>query len=143
MKETNLTFIKGMYEKYNLTKDDVFKHPSFGFVILTRSGIEKVQSVEKIGVTYEVISTDINNIVVKAIATKGDVTIETFGEASPKNNKNGYPWAIAEKRGLSRAILKITGAYSHGVMGEDESDDFKVKKSERGSVSDLIQESLS
>jgi len=32
---------------------------------------------------------------------------------------------IAEKRALSRAVLKICGAYRYGVFGEDESDDFK------------------
>ena len=32
---------------------------------------------------------------------------------------------MAEKRALSRAVLKVTGFYELGVFGEDESDDFK------------------
>jgi len=32
---------------------------------------------------------------------------------------------MAEKRSMSRAILKITGLYELGVFGEDESDEFK------------------
>jgi hypothetical protein len=34
---------------------------------------------------------------------------------------------MAEKRALSRVILKTTGFYKFGVFGEDESDDFKEK----------------
>lgn len=46
------------------------------------------------------------------------------GEASPKNNKNAYPWAMAEKRAKDRVILKLVGL--HGlVYSEDEADDFK------------------
>jgi hypothetical protein len=32
---------------------------------------------------------------------------------------------MAEKRALSRAVLKLTGFYELGVFGEDESEDFK------------------
>ena len=35
---------------------------------------------------------------------------------------------MAEKRALARAVLKLCGAYKHGVYGEDEADDFKQKK---------------
>jgi hypothetical protein len=35
---------------------------------------------------------------------------------------------MAEKRALSRVVLKIAGFYKHGVFGEDESDDFKKKE---------------
>ena len=69
-------------------------------------------------------------VVIRAYATKGNVRIETFGEASPSNTKQSYPVAMAEKRALSRAVLKITGFYKYGVFGEDESDDFKSKAKE-------------
>lgn len=43
----------------------------------------------------------------------------SIGEASPKNNKNAYPWAMAEKRAKDRVILKLIGI--HGlVYSEDE-----------------------
>jgi hypothetical protein len=49
------------------------------------------------------------------------------GEASPKNNKNGYPWAMAEKRAKDRVVLKLVGI--HGlVYSEDEADDFKASE---------------
>ena len=67
-------------------------------------------------------------VVIRAFASKGDVRVETFGEASPSNTKQSYPVAMAEKRALSRAVLKITGFYKFGVFGEDESDDFNTRK---------------
>ena len=54
----------------------------------------------------------------------GDI-IETFGESIPENTVNKYPVAMAEKRAMSRAVLKLTGFYAVGAMGQDESDDFK------------------
>lgn len=45
----------------------------------------------------------------------------SIGEASPANNKNAYPWAMAEKRAKDRVILKIIGL--HGMIySEDEMD---------------------
>ena len=40
--------LKEMYLKYELTKDDVFKHQHF--VIITRSGIEKIMAKENIDI---------------------------------------------------------------------------------------------
>ena len=42
-----------LYKKYGLTKDDVFKHQHY--LIITRSGIEKIQAVAKIKVNFDVI----------------------------------------------------------------------------------------
>ena len=39
-----------LYKKYGLTKDDVFKHQHY--VIITRQGIDKIQAVEQMSVTY-------------------------------------------------------------------------------------------
>jgi hypothetical protein len=48
----------------------------------------------------------------------------SFGEAAPKNNKNAYPYAMAEKRAKDRVILKLIGL--HGIAySEEEADDFK------------------
>lgn len=55
----------------------------------------------------------------------GDGSSEwSIGEASPANNKNAYPYAMAEKRAKDRVILKLIGL--HGLAySEDEADDFK------------------
>ena len=45
----------------------------------------------------------------------------SIGEAAPGNNKNAYPWAMAEKRAKDRVILKLIGL--HGlVYSEDEAE---------------------
>ena len=120
---TNKEKLTKLYEKFNLTKEDVFKNPTQGWTIITRGGIDKIQAQADINISYEVISSDLSNVVIKATGTSGDASIETFGEASPKNTKNGYPFAIAEKRAMSRVVLKLSGFYSAGVFGEDEWDD--------------------
>lgn len=48
----------------------------------------------------------------------------TFGEASPQNNKNPYPYAMAEKRAKDRVILKLLGVHGE-VYSDVEADDFR------------------
>ena len=122
---TKKELLNKLYTDYSLTTEDVFKH-SQGWVILTRSGIEKIQAQEDIVVKYEVIKCETDFAVFKAITDK----VETFGSAKWGDFKNGttkswYIAEMAEKRALSRAILKHTGMYQHGAFGEDEADDFK------------------
>ena len=112
------------------TEEDIFRMPLGGkqVAIITRTGIEKIQYHNNITVTFGVESISPEFVVVKATAKKGDVSVESYGEASPQNTQQKYPVAMAEKRALSRVILKITGFYKYGVFGEDESDDFKQGK---------------
>ena len=118
-----------LYKKYDLTADDVFKHQHY--VIITRTGIDKIQAIEQIDINYEVIKCDQNFAVMKAIAQKENKKIQTFGSALKGSNfKDGncnswYVAEMAEKRAMSRAVLKLTGFYELGVFGEDESDSFK------------------
>ena len=114
-----------LYKEYELTPNDVFKHKHF--TIITRSGIDKIQAKADVEIQYnlEYNSADNKCIIIQAHATMGDKMIQTFGEASPDNTNNAYPVAMAEKRAMSRAVLKLTGFYAAGAMGEDESDEFK------------------
>jgi hypothetical protein len=96
--------------------------------IVTKTGVEKIQYNNNIEVRFEVVASEPDWIVVKAIATMGDVKMETYGEASAKNTTQKYPFAMAEKRGLARVVLKACGASRYGVYGEDESEDFKRDK---------------
>ncbi len=117
--------LKEIYLKYDLTEDDVFKHQHY--TIVTRSGIEKIQGQEKISITYEVIRCETNFAVVKA---KTDL-LETFGSAlkgadyKSGNTTTWYIMEMAEKRAMSRAVLKQAGLYELGFFGEDESESFK------------------
>ena len=77
---------------------------------------------------------DDDHVIVTSSFTKtfiGSAEIETFGSAlKGVNFKDGncsswYVAEMAEKRAMSRAVLKLTGFYELGVFGEDESDSFK------------------
>jgi hypothetical protein len=130
LSKTEQETMKALFEQNGLTQDDLFKHQHY--IIITRGGIEKIAAKNDIHVEYtEVVewsNPGEDKYVVKATAykrSKPEVVTITYGEVSPKNNRNGYPIAMAEKRALSRAILKTSGLYAHGVFGEDESDSFK------------------
>ena len=121
----NIEKLKQLYKKYELTKDDVFKHAHY--VIITRSGIDKIQGVAGIKIDHEVIKCETNFAVIKASTDK----LSTFGSALKGNTfKDGntnswYVMEMAEKRAMSRLVLKTCGFYELGVFGEDESEDFK------------------
>ena len=123
--------IKEKYIKYGLEKDDIFKHAHY--LIITRSGIERIASYESISISYECIKCEPNFAAVKATATKEANTIETFGSAlkgstfKDGNTNSWYCLEMAQKRSFSRAVLQLTGMYELGCFGEDESEEFKQK----------------
>lgn len=116
--------LRELYKKYGLSQEDTFKSPQ-GWTIITRQGIDAIQASAGIEIEYvsEVIERDF--VVVKAKASLGDARVETYGEADrgPKGNcRQNYPVAMAEKRAMSRAVLKLSGFYALGAYGEDEGD---------------------
>lgn len=121
--------LKKLFTDNGLTKDDAFKktfNDGKSFTIITRSGIEKIQFRNNYDITYRLsYYPEAATFVCHAVVKHGDKVIETFGEASPKNCTTNYLVAMAEKRAMSRAVLKMAGFYELGVFGEDESDDFK------------------
>jgi hypothetical protein len=85
-------------------------------------------------VEYELVVEKEELVVIKASANMmvdgNKLSVSTYGEVSPKNYQNytskfgSYPFAMAEKRALSRAVLKLSGFYRLGnVFGEGEVDD--------------------
>jgi hypothetical protein len=129
----NRETLKDLYVKYELTKDDVYKHQHY--VIITRSGIEKIQAVANIQVQFEAKVLQKDFAVIKATGyVDAKQVMETYGSAlkgstfKDGNTNTWYVAEMAEKRALSRAVLKVTGFYQLGVFGEDESEDFKKSK---------------
>jgi len=130
MQETKKEILNRLFVENNLTSEDVFKHQHY--TIITRSGIEKIQANMKIYIEFVVIKCEPNFAVVKA---KGEITdekfIQTFGSAlkgksyTDGNTNSWYVMEMAEKRAMSRAVLKLAGFYQFGVFGEDESESFK------------------
>lgn len=82
------------------------------------------------------------DIIVKDQATKhvailvvgqlGDKEEWSIGECAPYNNKNGYPFAMAEKRAKDRVVLKLVGLHGE-IYSEDEADDFKPEAAKKKS----------
>lgn len=125
----NKSKLTELYKKYKLEREDFFKHQHY--TIITRQGIDKIQAQEQMSIRYEVIRCEPTYAVFKALAQKDGKSIETFGSAlKGENYKDGntnswYVAEMAEKRAMSRAVLKLTGFYELGVFGEDESESFK------------------
>ena len=129
VKETKEETLKRLFLANGLVKDDVHKDPR-GFVIIKRSGIDKIVSRQNIQVAFEPVQMTPEWVVIRATASmrtgpgEHDVrNMMSFGEAADNNLMGGakkFPVAMAEKRAMSRVILKISGLYEQGVFGQDE-----------------------
>ena len=128
--ETKKDILNRLFVENNLLSEDVFKHQHY--TIITRAGIDKIQANMDISIQYEVVKCEPRFAVVKAKANlKEESAIETFGSAlkgdsfKDGNTNTWYVMEMAEKRAMSRAVLKLAGLYALGVFGEDESESFK------------------
>ena len=65
-----------------------------------------------------------------------DASEWSIGEAAPYNNKNAYPFAMAEKRAKDRVILKLVGLHGD-VYSQDEADEFNLAQSLRDLEPDM------
>ena len=98
-----------------------------GTFVLLHKALERVAAHKNI--TFDpptVIESDIasKSVVIVVTGHLGDKSEWSFGEAATYNNKNAYPFAMAEKRAKDRVILKLVGLHGH-VYSEEEADDFK------------------
>ena len=140
-KETRKEKLRRLFIENGLSEEDVYKDPR-GFACIKREGIDKIVAKQNIQVAYEPIKMEreidpetkkVTVWVVQRVTAsmrtgtgEHDVrNVMTFGEASDDNLVGGgkkFPVAMAEKRGMSRAVLKICGLYAEGIKGEDEMD---------------------
>ncbi len=127
--DTERARLRALFDDNGLTPDDIFTHQHF--TVITRAGIEKIQAKRGIEVEFLIESLQPDFIVIKAVGVMEEDRgpkkrakvhrVETYGEASKQNNRTSYPVAMAEKRALSRCVLKLCGLYSEAnVIGEDE-----------------------
>ncbi len=59
------------------------------------------------------------------VGHRGERSEWSVGEAAPNNNKNAYPYAMAEKRAKDRVIIKLLGSTNGATLYSDvEADDF-------------------
>ena len=123
-----MSVLKDLYLKYGLEKTDMFPHAHY--TIIKREGIEKIEAKSKIKVEYKLHACTETYCAFECTATlEGKPPITMFASAmnSPKIGKscnNFYLLEMAQKRALSRAVLKACGFYTLGHYGEDEAEDF-------------------
>ena len=127
-KETRKEALRRLYKENGLTEEDIYKDKR-GFVIITRTGIDKIVSNRSIQLEYEPIVMERDWVVLRCVAQMvkgkevGMTKVESFGECSEENTMGlagKYPVAMAEKRAKSRAVLMLTGFYEQGIYGQDE-----------------------
>ena len=92
--------LKRLFLDNGLVKEDVYKDKR-GFVIITRTGIDKIVSKQNIQVAYEVIKLDKDMVVIKAMASMKTGNRET-------NKKMGKTLRICENE--VRAVIRLCHA---------------------------------
>jgi len=99
-----------------------------GTPVVLHKALEKIAS--KKGITFDDMKVIESSVKEKyaVISVRGhykEATEESIGEASTYNNKNTYPFAMAEKRAKDRVILKLL-ELSGDVYSQDEADEFNL-----------------
>ena len=118
--------ITDVLKKYNIDPKDAL-WDCHGTWVMYHRYIEQVAQLAGIYTELkQVIDSSPSNVVILVEGVIGDTegsrTDWTFGEANPKNNKNAYPYAMAEKRAKDRVILKLIGLAGHVYSTEDIAD---------------------
>lgn len=101
--------LKGMFSYINKESGELIEIETFGEASVDRKEIVlEEQTIEKDGARKS------SKEAIEIVTIKGNI-----------QQQPAYPLAMAEKRSLSRGVLKLAGLYEHGVFGEDEADAFK------------------
>jgi hypothetical protein len=123
--------LEAILKEYECSKDDIWD--CHGTWVAYHRTLEKIAA--KAGIKFDA-PVVIEGNSAASVATlcvtgrMGERAEWSIGEASPKNNKNAYPFAMAEKRAKDRVIIKLVGL--NGVYSEDEADDFKPTQQAAG-----------
>tara|TARA_R100001129_G_scaffold185683_1_gene174676 strand:- start:2828 stop:3544 length:717 start_codon:yes stop_codon:yes gene_type:complete len=105
-----------------------------GTWVMYHKALEKIAAHK--GVTFDepkVIHSDValKSVVMLVTGRMDQRTEWSFGEATPANNKNAYPFAMSEKRAKDRVILKLVGlhgdVYSDTEIDKQAQDDIKAR----------------
>jgi len=125
--------IKELAKKYHLNKSDFWelKRGTLSKWIITHDAVEKIAYIE--GITFskpELLRNIDTDVAILGEATLKERTEWSTGEASPKNCKAPYPFAMAEKRLKDRLTLKLINAYQYGIYSDVEADAFKRQNNE-------------
>lgn len=131
--------VMAFMEKYGVESDEIWEVHGTTWVVKHKA-LERVAA--EVGIVWEkpelkVCDMEKGLIAILVGGKLGEHTEYSFGEASPKNNKNAYPIAMAEKRAKDRVILKLLAAHGD-LYSEEEADDFKRQNPHVTRPSDIL-----
>lgn len=120
--------IKDFMTKFGVTNDEIWLVPGGKSYAILHKALQRIARDRHIMITVNVVEQLCNleqgYAVVKAFGKMGDEFCESYGEASPKNNRNQYPLAMAQKRAEDRVILGLLSVYGD-VYSEEEAENFQ------------------
>ena len=121
--------LKEIFQAIGLTRDQA-TWDCHGTPVALHKALEQVAAHQ--GITFDPpvmieANAEKKTVVMQVSGRLGDNVEWSVGEATPYNNKNSYPYAMAEKRAKDRVILKLIGVAGF-VYSEDEADDFKESR---------------
>ena len=131
-----MTDVAAFMKKFGVAKDEIWPVPGGKAHAIKHSALERIAAEQ--GITYaapQIVEANGEAKIYSLIVTGklGERVEWATGEATPHNNKNQYPLAMAEKRAKDRVILKLLAA--HGVIySEEEAEDFKEKQKSSYSI---------
>jgi hypothetical protein len=120
-----------LFKDMGITSDEaVWYLPQNNTPVVNHKSLERVAA--HLNITFDepsVIESDAQTKTVVMLVTGrlGEKVEWSIGEAAPYNNKNGYPYAMAEKRAKDRVILKLIEV-SGDVYSNEEAEDFKIEQ---------------
>jgi hypothetical protein len=112
--------IEAVRKQYGLSQSDFWQIPQNRQWVIKHAALEIVAA--KAGIRFDTPQIVEANGGAGVAAVCVQASLEdrfewSIGEASPKNSRNSYPWAMAEKRAKDRVILKLVGI--HGLVYSD------------------------
>lgn len=114
-------------QRFKIDSDEVWEVRAGGAWAIKHAALERVAAEQKITFDAPTVieGRGADKIVAILVTARMVDRVEwSIGEASPANNKNQYCYAMAEKRGKDRCVLKLLNA--HGVLYSDsEADEFQ------------------
>ena len=139
-----------LLNKHNMMEEGNFwKHTQSGKWILSHQACEKLAVLENITFDLPVmVETDMSkgNVCMVVGGHRGSRYEWSTGEANPKNCKNAYLYAMAEKRAKDRVVLKLLGVHAD-LYSEEEADSFsladKSPSARRGAMITGYKDSIS
>jgi hypothetical protein len=117
-------------ERYGVESDEVWEVRRGGAWAIKHAALERIALATNITFDPPVVieANSAQGVAVVCVTGRmADRSEWSIGEASPANCKNAYCFAMAEKRGKDRVILKLLN--SHGaVYSEEEAEEFQERR---------------